>query len=94
MHMGPESVACPAGLADEALSALEAKAVHAQALDAELAELRAALDLQEQQVAKHATEAERLSQKVGSAFCITPYELSAQSPHSSRSVCSFARAVS
>ena len=55
---------CPAGLADEALSALEAKAMHAQALDAELAELRAALDLRDQQVAEHAAEAQRLSQEV------------------------------
>ena len=74
---------CPAGLADEALSALEAKAVHAQALDAELAELRAALDLREQQVAKHAAEAERLSLEVETALYTAPAVLCAKAWSSS-----------
>lgn len=68
----------PAGLADEALSALEAKAVHAQALDAELAELRAVLDLRDQQVAKHAAEAERLSQEVAHRLSCCAVSLSVQ----------------
>jgi small-conductance mechanosensitive channel len=57
-----------AGLADEALSALEAKAAEASAQAAELAELRDALAQREEQLAEHAAEAERLTLEV-QALC-------------------------
>lgn len=53
-----------AGLADEALSALEAKAAQASAQAAELAELRGALAQRKEQLAEHAAEAERLTLEV------------------------------